>query len=526
MDALAAARAMLPPWVPIIGVVPPLLVALVGSLAVATLGRRIAGRPEQTDAHWSERARLAYPLRMTAGALIVFNPLVFGAMATFWVGPISWTSPLVAGLIVASASVAVGVWRHRAWMPTYLTEPPSLGYWLRGIAVLLLVMRPFLLVLVVLALLTPLHPWSLAGLAWLAGGLLLAAATMTGQAVRLAALLRLAKPASARLRAVVERASVSAGRSAPPTWELRWPMANAAAFPLGNKLVFSDAALAVLSDDELVAICRHELAHLAEPRSVMISRALVSLIWIPFAGVLARTAQWGVEVTLAATAVVVLVALVVRRLQRRMEHRADDHAHDDDDDSSYARALEAIYRHNGVPAVLFARGVHPHLYDRLEAAGTEPDFPRPRPPSRARGAAAMVAMMLVATALAAGSPLAMRWTFFEQDEPDDDRDALALAIGAGGAWELASMADRRVQRGPIDEAVVFFEAAVATSQWPPLEYGARAQLVALYAQTNRCADAARHLAWLDVHADAQDDPSSTVFASSAMSGCRDTHAPP
>ena len=50
-------------------------------------------------------------------------------------------------------------------------------------------------------------------------------------------------------------------------------------------------------------------------------------------------------------------------------------------DGAYARALEKIYRENQLPAVnVNNRQSHPHLYDRLLAAGVIPDYARPARP--------------------------------------------------------------------------------------------------------------------------------------------------
>jgi hypothetical protein len=49
----------------------------------------------------------------------------------------------------------------------------------------------------------------------------------------------------------------------------------------------------------------------------------------------------------------------------------------------YACALEKLYRENQSPAVNASkRATHPHLYDRMIAAGITPDFPRPARPKR------------------------------------------------------------------------------------------------------------------------------------------------
>src|SRR5258708_337607 len=82
---------------------------------------------------------------------------------------------------------------------------------------------------------------------------------------------------------------------------------------------------------------------------------------------------------LALCPVIMAGFIFLNRRRRRMEIRADVfgrwlHA----DKSIYARALAKLYQANETPAVMSRkRMVHPHLYDRLLAAGITPDFPRP-----------------------------------------------------------------------------------------------------------------------------------------------------
>ncbi len=102
-------------------------------------------------------------------------------------------------------------------------------------------------------------------------------------------------------------------------------------------------------------------------------------LWIGLLGYLILSRLWG-------------------HFSRLMESRADDQAkrHSAGQAESadpagsaleqnliYAGALEKLYRHNLVPAVLPGRGLsHPNLYDRLTAAGVKPSFPRPAAPPR------------------------------------------------------------------------------------------------------------------------------------------------
>lgn len=73
-----------------------------------------------------------------------------------------------------------------------------------------------------------------------------------------------------------------------------------------------------------------------------------------------------------------------RSLSQRMERRADELAFKQQlNEGVYARALEKLYRENQSPAVqVDDRQTHPHLYDRMLAAGITPDFPRPARPQR------------------------------------------------------------------------------------------------------------------------------------------------
>jgi hypothetical protein len=72
---------------------------------------------------------------------------------------------------------------------------------------------------------------------------------------------------------------------------------------------------------------------------------------------------------------------VFPRISRKLETRADDMATANEGDAgTYARALTRLYADNLLPAVTAKeRATHPHLYDRLLAAGVTPDFPRPAP---------------------------------------------------------------------------------------------------------------------------------------------------
>ena len=85
---------------------------------------------------------------------------------------------------------------------------------------------------------------------------------------------------------------------------------------------------------------------------------------------------------LALVIVTLIFVQLSRRLSQRLESRADRIARSNEgDDGTYARALARLYEENLLPAVNPSkRQTHPHLYDRLLAAGVEPDYPRPAAP--------------------------------------------------------------------------------------------------------------------------------------------------
>ena len=170
-------------------------------------------------------------------------------------------------------------------------------------------------------------------------------------------------------------------------------MANAIAFVLERKIGVTDAALATLDDDQLAAVCAHEMAHLAEPRRVILARAsgafllglYIALIMASVRPILGSFGPdgmlWGI---IAAFLFLIVGVLLLKRLGRKMEIRADSHATGwEPSPGTYARALERIAQVNLVPAVMGSRrNVHPDLYDRMIQAGVTPDFPRPARPPR------------------------------------------------------------------------------------------------------------------------------------------------
>jgi Zn-dependent protease with chaperone function len=221
--------------------------------------------------------------------------------------------------------------------------------------------------------------WAIAG-----GVLLLLVAFLLGLGIRVMRWLRLLKPAPEPLNALVREMSQKMGVPVRSTWVLSTHLSNAVALPMTRQLIFTDKLLSTHPDDEIKAICAHELGHLNEPRKVVFVRALVALALFPLVFINPMNSLPGVDNGFLLILIPVLILLLVgMRVSRRMEKRADKIAIESEHikPEVYARALECIYQTNQTPAVMPRRSnkIHPDLYDRMLAAGVTPDFPKPAP---------------------------------------------------------------------------------------------------------------------------------------------------
>jgi len=150
-----------------------------------------------------------------------------------------------------------------------------------------------------------------------------------------------------------------------------------------GELMFSSRLLDIESDEEISAICAHELAHLMESRGVLAGRIAGSLTLYPVI-FLRPAATFGPSAVCAIFGLVWLAAIFTRKLSRRMEKRADKIAAENQGEAGvYAHALERLYSDGLIPAVNPKNNkMHPHLYDRMLAAGIQPEYPRPSKPEK------------------------------------------------------------------------------------------------------------------------------------------------
>ncbi|MBW2458284.1 MAG: M48 family metalloprotease [Deltaproteobacteria bacterium] len=489
MNELDQARALLPSWVAWGGPLTYLLLAAAVSFLSARLAIAVGmvGYRKVAEAHWTERARQALPARALSILCVLFLPALCAVHAHFWVGPFALGAERVLEVAAVVTSLGVTSLVHFRLVRQVLPEPPRLAYWLKGAVAMLLVMRPMLPIVVAMVVLAPDSLFTRSGAVWLIVGVLLLVLAAGGVTVPLGRQLGLVLPPSERLEKVVAAAARRAGHAPRAVYELVWPAANAAAYPMAGVLVFSDAALRLLDDDEVEAIAAHELGHLTEPRAIKALRMVQAALWLPIAALRSIVQDYGLTGLLVVLIGTMLLFVLLQRVSVRMERRADARAREQVEDAgSFARALEKIYRANAIPAVSWARGTHPHLYDRMVAAGHPPAFERPQRPSRLR----LYVGTIAALCLALGILLAASWapTFAQCGDTDDEWPCLVwLASGDGGAWELGTLAEMREARGQRSEAIILYRAAAVLAVEPSADL---ARLAVLLVLDQRCQEAA------------------------------------
>jgi Zn-dependent protease with chaperone function len=326
-------------------------------------------------AHWTEQARQLYPALAGRRANIKAIPACLTLLTRIFYPESAWGLVLSLAFLgtllgnfpmdrATNPGLSFGDWAHQvccSWILSFIG-------WANYIAAA--------------ALMPATLGWS--ALAVTAGFFTVFLALQFGLALRLMRAMRLLLPARPRLHALVDATSTAMGVPVRATWEMAGTAATAFAFVTTRELAFSTKLVDASTDDELKAICAHELGHLTESRWTLAGRILGALMLFPL--IFARPAyELGREAGWAALGFLVLgIWYGHLRLAQAMEKRADRVARESvEEATTYARALERIHRINLVPAVLQkdARLIHPDLYDRMLAAGVTPEYPRPTPPT-------------------------------------------------------------------------------------------------------------------------------------------------
>lgn len=341
-------------------------------------GLAVARWPRTAGLHWSERARRLYPIQVSAVLGLFATAACAGNMAR-WIWDGSWNTTLLFGVAGFVGGLAGN------YLPSRRCHP---GLTLRDYVGGCLKAWTFPVGLVASA---PLLSWGM-GPGWslqsgVVAGLYLGAylgfvtvgwielmrrcGAFTAVPPAIEALVR--EQASARKIAVNE------------VLFLRDFRALAFALPIQRMVVLTPRLVDLLTPEELRALVDHELAHLGESRAVLIGRVLGAMAFAPVAFLGVATTWYGIAGLAGCYGIWIILSFGARRLARAMEVRADRFAAEPPEAGAiYARALEKVYAENLIPASGIARGqAHPDLYDRMLAAGIQPDFDRPAKPHAA-----------------------------------------------------------------------------------------------------------------------------------------------
>lgn len=327
-------------------------------------------------AHWTERSRILWPVRKTDVILLLYVPLLLAIASTF-LGATS-TSQLFMRWAAAFIGTCGAGW--------YLTRQvyPNIHFrhWLHDVSINWILQFGMWSIYAAVGYTMP---QEFNNRTWLTlGGMVLFQVAWPSLALALLRLLGVLKPPSARLRKIVADCDQTDSPLVKNLWQARGIVANALALPLSGTLIFYDRLLEILTDEEVAAVCCHELGHLAESNCAVLARYVGSLAILPLLLLKPAFYQWEFLGFIGMLLVMIVWSRLARKLVHRMELRADSTASQRTaGEGVYARALENVYRANQMPAVMPGNAsTHPHLYDRMLAAGITPEYPRPRGPSR------------------------------------------------------------------------------------------------------------------------------------------------
>ena len=478
------------------------------------------------EAHWTERARLTLPARSAASLVPILAAGVMASIVSMHLGPLAVLPGWATGALAAAAAYLGGAWAAaRVVRRTAGERRGALGHAAAELSSLLILAPTLLGLGAMLALVR--GEWSVSTLVGMALGVIGIGVGSVWAGAPLARVLGLLHPASERTRRAVARAAARTGVIPRAVFEVGLPVANAAALPIPGWLVFTRPCVEVLDDEELEAIACHELGHVSEPRGVKVVRVAGALGVLPVGFAVALAQAFGALAgLLIVLGLLLAVVIPVGVLRKRMEVRADAVAHASDlEEGVYARALERLYRRNHLPAVMWSRRtVHPHLYDRLLAAGIAPGYPRPAPPSSRRLVAGVLAACLVI--LVTVPPVVLPRPFVMALTPSPKtRGLVSIALLGGSRWDLFDLALHYAGEGTEDAVAVMD--LLATMEPASHEHGAyRAELLA---RLGRChaaraaLEGAREAARACGCADTEEDP--WLASARSMVGACEATAP-
>jgi Zn-dependent protease with chaperone function len=466
MDVVDAARELIPYPVRYGNTVIFPLVATLGAVLVIGLAYRLARPRVSPDSHWTVRASDQYSgTRLILSAMM--GSLAAGICVSPWfAGPVGQVDRIGMMSIVAFANWLVATLffcAHRLRSPTWLDRTRLrrglIGEWLLTkfsyfpvfLATALMPADPGPALFVVLGL-------GVAFLVW----------DEMGGGIRIARRVGLARPASDRICGIVDCVAADVGRAPPSLFIAEMGTANALAYPLIDTMGFTERTVEAFTDEEIAGIAAHEISHLDEPRMDTAKRLLKLPLLLVIMVSRPALANGLVLPYVLAVAATLYFWSWTRRAARRLEESADQDAQDRESGSAtvYATALEKLHRENLVPAVLREKLLtHPELYDRLEAAGVTPDYPRPSPPATRTGGLRLV---IVAAVAVFACLLAGHWFLVGSASDDEDATLTAIAVTGGDETLLYDLSCHWLEAGRREDAVTLLLAAEAVAPDDPV----------------------------------------------------------
>jgi Zn-dependent protease with chaperone function len=331
-----------------------------------------------TEAHWTERTRLLWPARTTATSNMLVIPLLLDQAHRLLLP--ATTDLWIPNALAAVLGVLAGGYQFDRELYPQMTRKSWIHHVVAGWGIRFGI---WIGIGAGIALMPADFGWKM--LIVLVVYLVLHFAMQSGFVLWYLRWVGFMHPAGEKLQRIVNECTQRSGARVKATWEMDGVHALAFAFPTTGELVFSKRLLEICSEEEIAAICAHEMAHLAESKLIIAVRWLGSLAILPLI-FLTPLMKWGGIVGLLGSFWgYILLNFLAQKFTHRMELRADSKATaSQHNEGVYAQALEKLYRENWLPAVNAGnQRTHPHLYDRMTAAGITPDYPRPKPPSKA-----------------------------------------------------------------------------------------------------------------------------------------------
>lgn len=325
--------------------------------------------------HWSEQARLLYPAAMAARTSIWAIPAIMTLIVV-----LVWPDASFTGLLTGTFSLW-GAYIGTSFMSREVFARISKSEIFRSIVTSSLLHILGWLVFIGAAVCMPkefnLLAWSIGGVVtlfwifWSRYGWLWMGKQMG-----------LYLPAPERLSKIVTETSNKMKIPYGEVLLIRSPFCQAYAVFTGRKLLFTERLLEIAPNEEIAAICVHELAHLSESKTVRLSRSIQMLTYLPWIFFNPLLHTFGMIALWVLFMIAIFVPRIYGNISRKLEIRADSLAQANEENPGvYAQALIRLYEDNLTPAVTSKRrGTHPALYDRLLAAGMKPDFSRPAVP--------------------------------------------------------------------------------------------------------------------------------------------------